>query len=424
MADASLASRFTAMFIGYSALVVLLLGVMSIWASEQLERTVLDGLVVNEIKYYKAVFSSSPANQAQNSNATAWLHRKDQPADKIPLPLRKMSPGMHEDFTALGRPEDLFIADTELGRMYIVLDGKLIDQREAEFMYMLIGYSIFLLLLSAVIAKFASRWLTGPIQKLSDELSTFEPGSSQHHLSGDYRGPEVQLLATVIRSYQSRAEEFIAREQRLTSLISHELRNPLAIISGSADVLQLRHGANSPDRPPIDRIKNSAITMAADIDALLLLAREKAQPDQAALCCLRSTAARVVDSYQDQLKAKSMTLTQEISTNVELPVPPALFAMLLSNLMRNAIRHSQARSLHLTLNSQQLSLTDTGKGISASELTTITHASVRLSDSGGGAGLGLYIVDQICNRMGWKLAIFSQEKVGTEVRVEFYSNAE
>ena len=50
--------------------------------------------------------------------------------------------------------------------------------------------------------------------------------------------------------------------------------------------------------------------------------------------------------------------------------------------------------------------------------------SIAGSDSGGGAGLGLYIVDQICNRMGWKLAIFSQEKVGTEVRVEFYSNAE
>ena len=419
MADAPLASRFTAVFIGYSALVVVLLGLVSIWANEQLERTVHTGMIDNEIRYYSVVFSDPDINVAKNSNAMAWLHRTGENNEHIPKPLANLSLGMHEDFTALGSPDDVFVADTELGRMFIVLDGRLVDERETEFVYMLIGFSVFLLLLSALIAKFSSLWLTGPIRKLSNELSAFEPGCVGQRLSGDYHGPEVELLVNVIRNYQNRVEAFISREQKLTSLISHELRTPLAIISGSADVLQLRHDKSSADRPPIDRIKNSAKTMSADIEALLMLAREPAKSAQAELCSVATIIAGVVRNYSAQLTAKNITLTQSIDETVQLPVSLALFNMLISNLLRNAIQHSQANALHLELDSRHLSLADTGRGISGIDLATITHIGTQAPAAQGGSGLGLYIVDQICNRMDWTLSISSEENVGTEFLVEF-----
>ena len=424
--NTSLSSRIALAFFAFGVLTIGLLGGLAIWANEELESALIDDNIENEATYYTEIFSQSELYTGKSGSFTAWLKRNDGIGNQdLPESLTKLTPGMHEDFHKLGAEVDVYVTDTDLGRLYLLLDGELVEQREQEFLYMLTAFSVILIIASFFLGGILAKLLIRPVTRLQKDLAEFRAGEENQRLPEDYGISELALVSRTINQYQERVDSFIQREQNLTSMISHELRNPLAIIGGSADVLMLRHDTGSADWAPIDRIKRSSKLMAENIDALLTLARESELALSGEQCDVAAGVDHALASIEAAALAKKIELTRTISDGLSLPVPKSLFAMLMSNLLHNAVKHTDSGTISIVADTHQITVTDTGCGIPKNELRLVTQARKRGSNtSGNGFGLGLYIVQQICERVGWALDIDSEFGVGTIVTITLSNNLE
>ena len=106
-----------------------------------------------------------------------------------------------------------------------------------------------------------------------------------------------------------------------------------------------------------------------------------------------------------------------------LPVShPAMLEIVLSNLLRNAIRHGRSAPVMVYQAEGTVEVIDRGPGIDAAALERVFDPFWRGSaadDETGpsGLGLGLTIVERICAAAGWTLSIDSSAGQGTRVSI-------
>ena len=102
----------------------------------------------------------------------------------------------------------------------------------------------------------------------------------------------------------------------------------------------------------------------------------------------------------------------------QLLIPAAIFQIMLTNLIRNAIQHTSSGKISITLKSDRVSVSDTGAGMEPGDLKLVNQLHLR-GDRYQGFGLGLSIVKRLCERLGWRLKIESEKGRGTKAQLIF-----
>jgi two-component system sensor histidine kinase QseC len=131
----------------------------------------------------------------------------------------------------------------------------------------------------------------------------------------------------------------------------------------------------------------------------------------------RTLARTVTDDSQDLADKRKITLTFEDSDKV-LPLPaqgnPLLLALLLRNLIDNALRYAGAGAqVWVSLNDQGLEVRDNGPGVTACHLEHIGERFFRPpGQNESGSGLGLSIVRRIAVLHGLALTLENRSEGG------------
>jgi len=95
-----------------------------------------------------------------------------------------------------------------------------------------------------------------------------------------------------------------------------------------------------------------------------------------------------------------------VESEPKIEASSAVINMILGNLLRNAIAATNAGKVTITLSHSALIITDEGQGITQ-------------SPSDQGHGLGLLIVDDFCQRFGWKFSLKNREQHGCQAAILF-----
>ena len=227
---------------------------------------------------------------------------------------------------------------------------------------------------------------------------------------------------TELRHLERVRQEFVANA-------SHELRTPLTAIRGYVETL-LEGAADEPARarPFLEVVARHADRMSRLVDDLLDLSNIESgrlQLERHAVP-LDEVVRPVFALQQEAASKKGITLRLEVPPDL----PPALadrdrLQQILINLVDNAIKFTPAGQV--TLSAQKASsshlevvVTDTGTGISSTDLPRVTERFYRVdrarSRERGGTGLGLSIVKHLVHAHGGELHIESELGRGTTVR--------
>ena len=94
--------------------------------------------------------------------------------------------------------------------------------------------------------------------------------------------------------------------------------------------------------------------------------------------------------------------------------------MVLTNLIRNAVKHGQQSSIEIDMQTPVLSITDNGIGIDSEDLQHIFDFRFRGQHSQG-YGVGLYIAKLICDYQGWLLDLVPNPEGGIIAKINFAS---
>jgi two-component system OmpR family sensor kinase len=238
---------------------------------------------------------------------------------------------------------------------------------------------------------------------------------------------ELQPLAASINALLARLSDALAAQRRFTADAAHELRTPLAALKLQLDLAR-RNGAATGSQAALDDLEAGVARASHVVEQLLTLAR--VEPEAMARvrtqCDLAALARDAVVARAALAAAKSIDLGLVRADSASIDGEPANLAILLSNLLDNALRYTP-RGGRIDVAVEQaddgatLVVADTGPGIPADERERVFDRFVRGRDvHESGSGLGLSIVKRIADAHRATVTLDAPaEGSGLVVRVHF-----
>jgi len=222
-------------------------------------------------------------------------------------------------------------------------------------------------------------------------------------------------------------EQTVARAERLAGIgrlaanIAHEIRNPLASISGSVEVLKRLPGADAETRNLVDIAVREVDRVNALISNLLDYARPRTEDRQR--LDLAEMVAEIAKIFELERRAKEVRLQLHAPTNVWVEAASGQMQQVLWNLLRNAAEAMpEGGTIYLSTAQRNatppeaiLMVRDTGIGIAREDLDHIFEPF--FSRKTGGTGLGLATTARIVEDHKGTIDVLSQRGKGTTFTV-------
>jgi signal transduction histidine kinase len=237
---------------------------------------------------------------------------------------------------------------------------------------------------------------------------------------------ELMNLALAINHMLDRIDQSYRAQVRFVSDASHELRTPISVIQGYANLLD-RWGKNDEKtlQESITAIKDEAANMKDLVEQLLFLARGDNNTMQLQLESINLSA--LVGEVVHETEMIDSTHHFDVRLfEIHVSADRSLIKQALRILVDNAIKYTDAGG-HITVTVEKdgdyakLSVTDDGIGISPEIVPQIFDRFYRADESRtratGGAGLGLSIAKWIATRHGGHMEVISREGIGTKIMI-------
>lgn len=241
---------------------------------------------------------------------------------------------------------------------------------------------------------------------------------------------EVSALAEALDDQRRQVAAALRKERAFAAAASHELRTPLTRIATGADVLLAQPGIGEGVTRRLHSIRESVDDLQRLLDVLLRVARwqpggEERADDRAGGSPglpLGELVAGCVARLESEARLLGAGITVTVGTPLRDVPEAALLEVVLSNLLRNAIRHGRGSPVSVSERDGVIEVQDAGPGIDEAALGRVFDPFWRGGhdeDAGGppGHGLGLTIAERICAAAGWTLSITSGGGSGTCARV-------
>ena len=232
-------------------------------------------------------------------------------------------------------------------------------------------------------------------------------------------GPKANEVLVVLQDL-SEGHQLEVNQQRFLSNAAHQLKTPLTVILGAAELLA-SGGYEDPALRErlLKHLSSESRRMKRLSDVLLRLARigwGEREPKLGPLN-LRDTAGYAAELMEPLAETAGLGIVVE-GDDAYVCADSEWLQEVLLVLLSNSIQHSgRGGFLRLILRGATVTVEDTGVGISPEDLPHVFERFYRGRGSSEGLGIGLSICKELTERMGGSISIRSQEGVGTAIQV-------
>lgn len=226
------------------------------------------------------------------------------------------------------------------------------------------------------------------------------------------------------KSLEEERDEFI-------SVISHELRTPVAIAEGNISNAQLiadKNGNLEQIKEALKEAYDQTIFLSGMINDLATLSR--AERGRLAVDIedinVHQLIIELADNYRPQAKNKNIALYTEIDASLEILKSSKLYVReILQNFITNAIRYTAKGSVTITAKPSDegviFRIVDTGIGISKTDQEKVFNKFFRSEDyrtrKYSGTGLGLYVTMKLAHLIQAKISLHSELNKGSSFEI-------
>jgi heavy metal sensor kinase len=311
---------------------------------------------------------------------------------------------------------------TALEPSYLALDG---------FRKLALALIPVMVLAAAAGGYWLSRRAMRPVGKIIEDARSISAQSLSRRLAVPEPRDELRLLSLTLNDLIQRLEASFQRIARFTSDASHELRAPVALIRGTAEVALM--DSRDPDayRAALTDILAESERTSRLIEDLMTLARADAGAPALSMTEIHLDGPlEHACNYGRKLAAAKHIRFRAIvarATPAVLGAPGALERLFLI-LIDNAVKYTPSRgSVDVELAAADsavvVTVSDSGIGIAPDDLEHIFERFYRADKArqrdSGGAGLGLSIARWIADIHGATIDVESTAGQGSRFRVSF-----
>ena len=258
----------------------------------------------------------------------------------------------------------------------------------------------FLLVLLGVSLWIVKRALA-PITQISALAESIGPTNANIRLPIDQMPLEILPLVQSMNAALDHLDQGLERQREFNANAAHQLRTPLSVLMANVDTLKEPEIAN--------RLRTDVEQMSRIVSQLLLVAQlETVSINLDEIVDLNDVAAEIAGSLAPLALASDKSIELDRSDE-PVVIRTSAFAVraALGNLIENAIKHTPAgTSVRLRITDlPSIEVMDCGAGVPFEQRTKVFERFWRGDRSGGGAGLGLAIVDRIMKTLQGSVSI-------------------
>lgn len=308
--------------------------------------------------------------------------------------------------------------------VYLLLNAQItpVDATVQTLRDQLVYITLILIVLSFLISLVLSRRITRPIVETNEaakalSLARFDPPKE----SVSYR--EILELNETLKSAAKELGRVEEMQRELIANISHDLRTPLTLIEGYAEVMRDLPGENTPENMQV--IIDETKRLSTLVNAVLDYTTAKSGKVELTLTRFDLTQS-VLDTltrYQKLIEQDGFTVEFRYDCHVTVEADEVKVGQVIYNLINNALTYT-GEDKRVVVEQKvdgskvKLSVIDTGEGIAKEELEHIWSRYYRSQKphkrAAIGTGLGLSIVESILEKHKLEYGVNSEIGQGTE----------
>lgn len=289
----------------------------------------------------------------------------------------------------------------------------------------LLIFTLFVALVTTMFSLLISKSIVRPILELTEVANTMLKGNYEEKAKV-FEDDEIGELAKTLNAM---SDEIINKDRiknDFISSISHELRTPLTSIKGWAVVLKdAKEDEKDLIEDGLNIIENEADRLAKMVEELLDFSRYisgRITLDKEVFD-ITQTCLDISKQMKPRAKSNNIELITELpKESILINADENRIKQLLINLLDNAIKFTSDKGwvkfqMLEENNFVQIMVSDNGMGMTKEELAHVKEKFYKGKHSKSHSGIGLSISDEITKLHNGNLEIFSEENIGTTVKV-------
>ncbi len=299
---------------------------------------------------------------------------------------------------------------------------------------LLAGTILLIILLGRYVARSLTRQILAPLEAIREAAGEISRGKLDRPLALTSRNDElgeacrdIEKMRRDLLAAKEERERYEANRKELLAGISHDLATPLTSIKGYASgILDGIAATEEKRRHYLTRIATTASTMQSLVEELFLFSKLDLGRLEfhTARVNLSAWLADFTGESRVLYEGRGLAVDYEGEPSVVVSLDSMQFARVVQNILSNSAKYG-AKKIAVRLWREEglaeLSFTDDGKGVAASDLGAIFESFYRTdkarSDTAKGSGLGLAIARKIIEGLGGRIWAEKPAERGLAIRI-------
>lgn len=286
----------------------------------------------------------------------------------------------------------------------------------------LLYVTIIMLLLAFLLSLLIAKKIANPIIEMNDSAKALASANNKAVIFKSKGYKEISELSSTLTYVSAELAKTEGLRRELIANVSHDLRTPLTLICGYAEMMRDLPGENNPENTQV--IIDEAKRLTALVNDMLDLSKLQAgtQGLEVKTYNLTQNIKEIMKRYAAFTEQEGYHINFEYDEEVEIEGDELKISQVIYNLINNAINYTGndkkvAVNQKIVDNKVRIEVSDTGEGISKENLPYIwdryykvdkTHKRAAI-----GTGLGLSIVRNILEAHGARYGVESELNKGS-----------
>ncbi len=281
-----------------------------------------------------------------------------------------------------------------------------------------IAFAVLLVVLVVLQRRIAKR-IWEPFYRNLDAMKRFSLRTQQPISLANTDVNEFNDLNTVVEQLVGKvlADHRVLKE--FSENAAHEMRTPLAVIQARLEESAQDPALTSVQAQALGGAQTAVSRLAQLNSALVLLTRiDNLQFTERVQIPVAEVIDEVIEDLQGHINERGLQYTVDLDRSARVQGEPALFRILVANLLKNAVGHNVAGGVvNVRLTATHFQVSNTGSPLQG-DAQRMFERFARNSDAPGSIGLGLSIAQRICAVHGWNIA-YSANGALHSIEVDF-----
>src|SRR5687768_6825530 len=319
------------------------------------------------------------------------------------------------------------------GESFIVIAEAVLDTTDLDNLGDILIWVFFISIALVAIGGWVfARQALSPVSRIMNEVDALLPTDMSHRLVTSNQHDELSRLVITFNKLLDRIQHVFRLQKMFLSNISHELKNPLNVITSQVEIALDKERDKEEYKSTLSSILYDVKELNEVVDKLMQLARVnfdgstiQFQPHRIDELIWQSKATLLKNHPEYKINFEVVNLPGEeerLTVNANEP----LLKTAIVNLMDNGCKFSPDKNVKVSLyfppgESAMVEIMDKGPGIKEDELPMVFEAFYRSPNTSAvkGSGIGLSLVDSIIKLHHIELKIVSKLEGGTTFILKF-----